>query len=58
MITKLSGKFLSLKESNKCLMIGRLAGSFLLAFCLIYSIVAGRIRVRGEFDKWQKKLSI
>jgi hypothetical protein len=32
MITKLSGKFPSLMESNKCLMMGRLAGSFLLAF--------------------------
>jgi hypothetical protein len=31
MITKLSGKFPSLMESNKCLMMGRLAGSFLLA---------------------------
>jgi hypothetical protein len=32
MITKLSGKFPSLMESDKCLMIGRLAGSFLLIF--------------------------
>jgi hypothetical protein len=56
MITKLSGKFPSFMESNKCLMIGWLAGSFLLGFSFdLFDCVE---KERGEFDKWPKKLSI
>jgi hypothetical protein len=56
MITKLSGKFPSLMESNKFLMIGRLAGSFLLGFSFDLFDCVGNGNAQWEIgDKKSKK---